>query len=109
MKRGDIVLVTAPGDYGKRRPAVVIQSDLFNQTHASVIVCLMSSEPVDAPLFRLTMEPTAGNGLRAPSQIMVDKMAALRRERIGPEIGVVDEATMARLNRSLTLFLGIAQ
>jgi mRNA interferase MazF len=109
MKRGEIVLVTAPGDYGKRRPAVVIQSDLFNHTHASVIVCLMSSELVDAPLFRLTMEPTADNGLRAPSQIMVDKMAALRRERIGPVIGVVDEAAMVRLNRSLTLFLGIAR
>jgi len=109
MNRGDIVLVTAPGDYGKRRPAVVIQSDLFNDTHASVIVCLMSSDIVDAPLFRLTVEPTPETGLRAPSQIMVDKMAALRRERIGPRIGVVDEPSMVRLNRSLTLFLGIAQ
>lgn len=103
------MLVTAPGDYGKRRPAVVIQSNLFNDVHASVIVCLMSSDLVDAPLFRLTVEPTTENGLRAPSQIMVDKMAALRRERIGPRIGVVDEPSMVRLNRSLVLFLGIAQ
>lgn len=109
MRRGDIVLVTTPGDYGKRRLAVVIQSNLFNDVHASVIVCLMSSDLVDAPLFRLTVEPTTENGLRPPSQIMVDKMAALRRERIGPRIGVVDEPSMVRLNRSLVLFLGIAQ
>lgn len=63
MKRGDIVLAVARGDYGKPRPAVVVQSDLFNSTHASLIVCLLTSELVDAPLFRLTIPPSPTNGL----------------------------------------------
>ncbi len=58
MKRGDVVLVIAPGDYGKSRPAVVVQSDIFNETHASIVVCLLSTDLQDAPLFRLSVEPT---------------------------------------------------
>ncbi|SUS07356.1 Transcriptional modulator of MazE/toxin, MazF [Candidatus Defluviicoccus seviourii] len=107
MKRGDIVLVTAPGDYGKRRPAVVIQSDLFNDTHASIVVCLISSALVDAPLFRLTIAPSADNGLKEPSQIMVDKMVALRRERLSEPLGRLDDEMMLRLGRSLALFIGL--
>ncbi|HRW61293.1 MAG TPA: type II toxin-antitoxin system PemK/MazF family toxin [Defluviicoccus sp.] len=107
MKRGDIVLVTAPGDYGKRRPAVVIQSDLFNDTHASIVVCLISSALVDAPLFRLTVVPSADNGLKEPSQIMVDKMVALRRERLSEPLGHLDDEMMLRLGRSLALFIGL--
>ncbi|MDG4575241.1 MAG: type II toxin-antitoxin system PemK/MazF family toxin [Defluviicoccus sp.] len=107
MKRGDIVLVTAPGDYGKRRPAVVIQSDLFNDTHASIVVCLISSALVDAPLFRLTVAPSADNGLKEPSQIMVDKMVALRRERLSEPRGRLDDEMMLRLGRSLALFIGL--
>lgn len=107
MKRGDIVLVTAPGDYGKRRPAVVIQSDLFNDTHASIVVCLISSALVDAPLFRLTVAPSADNGLKEPSQIMVDKMVALRRERLSEPLGRLDDEMMLRLGRSLALFIGL--
>jgi mRNA interferase MazF len=109
VKRGDIVLVTAPGDYGKRRPAVVIQSNLFNDTHASVLVCLMTSTLVDAPLFRLTVEPTAGNGLKEISQIMVDKITTLRCERLSDPIGTLDDETVLRLGRSLALFIGLAQ
>lgn len=107
MKRGDIVLVTAPGDYGKRRPAVVIQSDLFNDTHASIVVCLISSALVDAPLFRLTVAPSADNGLKEPSQIMVDEMVALRRERLSEPRGRLDDEMMLRLGRSLALFIGL--
>lgn len=107
MKRGDIVLVTAPGDYGKRRPAVVIQSDLFNDTHASIVVCLISSALVDAPLFRLTIAPSADNGLKEPSQIMVDKMVALWRERLSEPLGRLDDEMMLRLGRSLALFIGL--
>ncbi|MDG4604229.1 MAG: type II toxin-antitoxin system PemK/MazF family toxin [Defluviicoccus sp.] len=107
MKRGDIVLVTAPGDYGKRRPAVVIQSDLFNDTHASIVVCLISSALVDAPLFRLTVAPSADNGLKEPSQIMVDKIVALRRERLSEPLGRLDDEMMLHLGRSLALFIGL--
>ncbi len=75
MKRGDIVTVAATGDDGKPRPAVVVQTDLLNDTHASVVVCLITSSLVDAPLLRLTVEPSERNGLRRRSQVMVDKLA----------------------------------
>jgi mRNA interferase MazF len=108
MKRGDIVLAVASGDYGKPRPTVVVQSDLFNETHASLVVCLMTSDLHDAPLFRIRVDPSEKNGLQLPSQIMVDKIAALRRDRIRARIGALDDETILRLNRSLMLFLGLA-
>ena len=82
MKRGDVVLVAVPGDYGKPRPVVVIQTDLANETHASFVVCPMTSYIQDAPLFRLDVVPTAENGLKKPSQVMVDKIVAVRREKV---------------------------
>ena len=108
MKRGDIVLAVARGDYGKPRPAVIVQSDLFNPTHASLLVCLLTTELINAPLFRLPMVPTPANGLRETSQIMVDKLLALPRERIRERIGIADDETMLSLNRSLALMLGLA-
>jgi mRNA interferase MazF len=107
MKRGDVILVVASGDYGKAHPAVVVQSDIFNETHASIVVCLLSSDLQDAPLFRLTIQPTDENGLHAISQIMVDKIVALKRDRILARVGSLDEDTRLRLNRSLMLFLGL--
>lgn len=109
MRRGDVVIVSAPGDYGKPRPAVVVQSGLFNETHASIIVCLLTTDIQNAPLFRIDIAPSSGNGLNDYSQIMVDKIVALRRERIGDVIGRLDDETLIRLNRSLALFLGFAQ
>jgi len=108
VKRGDLVIVSAPGDYGKPRPAVIVQSDLFNETHASIVVCLMTSERQDAPLFRIDVQPTAETGLTRASQIMVDKIVALRRERIAQCIGHLKDETVVRLNRSLALFIGLA-
>lgn len=108
MKRGDIVLAVARGDYGKPRPAVIVQSDLFNATHASLLVCLLTTELIDAPLFRLPLAPTAATGLREASQIMVDKLLALPRERIRGHIGVADDEIMLSLNRALALMLGLA-
>ena len=108
MKRGDIVLVIAPGDYGKPRPSVVIQSDLFNATHDSLILCLFTSELKDLPLIRLTVHPSPGNGLREISQIMVDKMLALPKNRIRDRIGTLeDDATLA-LNSCISVILGMA-
>ena len=97
-----------PGDYGKPRPALVIQSDLFNDTHASVTLAPVTSTIVDAPLFRLTLDPTPSNGLRSVSQIMIDKVAAVRRDRIGKTVGRLDERTMIRVNRAVGLWLGLA-
>lgn len=108
MKRGDMVVVAMRGDHGKPRPALVIQSDLFNETHASVTVAPVTSTIVDAPLFRLTVEPSSSNGLRSLSQIMVDKATAVRRDRIGKAIGRLDDSTMIRVNRALALWLGLA-
>jgi mRNA interferase MazF len=108
MPRGDVVTVAVSGDYGKPRPAVIVQSDAFPPEHASVVVCQMTSEIVDAPDFRLTIEPAAGNGLRTPSQIMVDKPVTVRRERIGRKIGQLSPADIGRLNVAIALVMGLA-
>lgn len=108
MKRGDIVLIALQGDFGKPRPAVVIQADAFNETHPSVVVCPITSELAEAPLFRLTIDPSPRNGLRLLSQIMADKPQTVRRERIGGNIGTLESEHLARLNRSLMAFLGMA-
>ncbi|MBI2896794.1 MAG: type II toxin-antitoxin system PemK/MazF family toxin [Deltaproteobacteria bacterium] len=106
MKRGDVVLVAARGSYsGKPRPAVVTQSDLFNDTHASVTLCLVTSELEAAPLFRVTVEPTAENGLRRRSQVMVDKLLSAPRASIGGRIGEIDASTMSRVDEALRLWL----
>ena len=108
MKRGDIVLVAAPGDYGKPRPAVVVQADALTESGiGSVILCLLSSTMVDAPLIRLTIEPTPENGLQHRSQIMVDKLLAVSRERITEVIGHIDDERQLRLNRTLAFVVGI--
>jgi mRNA interferase MazF len=109
VKRGDVVIVSIQGDYGKPRPAVIVQSDLFNDSHSSIILCPLTSDIQDAPLFRLTIEPNKDNGLTKQSQIMIDKVTALKRERIVQNIGHIDDDSMIKLNRSLALFLGIAQ
>ncbi len=107
MRRGDLVVVATPGDFGKPRPALVIQSDQFDRT-ATVTILLVSSALIDAPLIRLTIQPTEGNGLRKPSQIMIDKAMTLKRDKLGKPIGRVDDETMISVNRSLALFLGFA-
>jgi mRNA interferase MazF len=89
LKRGDLVVVALPGDYGKPRPALIVQADLFNETHASVTVVPVTSTLVDAPLFRLTVEPLRGNGLRSLSQLMVDKVTTVSRARITQTIGAM--------------------
>jgi mRNA interferase MazF len=104
----DVVVVAMKGDYGKPRPALVIQSDLFNGSHASVPVAPVTSAIVDSPLFRLTLEPSPSNGLRSISQIMIDKATAIRRDRIGKSIGHLDDSTMIRVNRAVALWFGIA-
>jgi mRNA interferase MazF len=108
VKRGELVTVALPGDYGKPRPAIVVQADLFNETHASVTVAPVTSTLVNAPLFRLAVEPSPGNGLRALSQVMVDKVMTVRRERIGASIGELEPEMLKRVNRALALWLGIA-
>ncbi len=99
--------VAAPGDYGKPRPAVVIQSDALDETD-SMLVCLCTSELRDAPIYRLALAPSDTTGLRVPSQVMVDKIMAVRRTRCGPAIGRLDDETLLQLNRMLAVVIGIA-
>jgi mRNA interferase MazF len=107
LRRGDIVTVAAPGDFGKPRPALVIQSDLFNETHPSMTLCLITSDLRDTPIFRIMVEPNSANGLRRLSQIQVDKMLSVQQQRIGRAIGRLDDDAMIRVNRALAVWLGI--
>lgn len=107
MRRGDLVTVAAPGDYGKPRPALVIQSDLFDEL-PSVTLCLVTSTLRDTPIFRITVDPSPSNGLQRVSQIQMDKVMTVARERIGGVIGRLDDATLLKVSRSLAVFFGIA-
>lgn len=108
--RGDLVTVAAPGDFGKPRPAVVIQSDVLTGAEVeTVLVCLISSHVVDTARFRLTVEPDEDNGLLRTSQIMADKIVSMPRVRIGRKIGQMDDETMQRLNRTLAFVIGLGQ
>lgn len=103
-----MVTVALSGEYGKPRPAVVVQADLFNEEHASLTVLPLTSHIVDAPLFRITIDPSAQNGLRRVSQVMVDKIVTAGRARVGDRLGTISEQTMVRITRALAVWLGIA-
>jgi len=105
LRRGDLVAIALPGDFGKPRPALVIQSDQFIET-ATVSVLLLTGTLVDAPLIRMDIAPAPDNGLRKASQIMVDKVMTVRRDKVGEPFGRLDDKTMVSVNRALALFLG---
>jgi len=107
VKRGDLVIVSAAGDYGKPRPAIVIQSDWLKTTD-SVLVALLTGVLADAPLYRLHIEPSGANGLKAPSQVMVDKIIAMPRDTCGKVIGRINESDLIALNHMLSVMVGIA-
>ena len=108
MKRGDVVIVAAAGDYGKPRPAVIVQTDAFPEAHASVVICQMTSEIVDAQDFRVTIDPNEENGLRVQSQVMADKPVTVRRERFGQLVGRLNGEEVGRLNIALAFVMGLA-
>jgi len=107
MRRGDIILAVFSGDYGKPRPAVVVQTDLTLDTHQSLTVCPVTSTLIDAPLFRLDLIPSAETGLTLPSQIMVDKVGSIRRDKARDVIGRIDQDTLLRLGRALAFWVGL--
>lgn len=107
MKRGDLVTLTLPGSYGKPRPALWVQSDLFD-AHPSVTVLPVTSELREVPLFRIRVQPSEANGLRVVSEIMVDKAHTVARQKIGRRIGRLEDETMTAVNRALATFLGFA-
>ena len=108
MKRGEVWTLAGGGDYtGRPRPAVIVQDDSFDGT-ASITVCAFTTDPTDAPLFRLLVEPSEKNGLRAPSRLMVDKLTTVSRATLGSRLGSLHPEDMIRLNRAMMVFLGMA-
>src|SRR5262249_33671981 len=108
MKRGEIWTVAAGSGYaGKPRPVVILQDDRFSETD-SVTICGFTTDPVEAPLFRLPVEPSGNNGLRAPCRLMVDKITTVRKAKIGGRLGRLDAEDIIRLNRAVLVFLGMA-
>jgi mRNA interferase MazF len=107
VKRGEIWTAAGGKDYaGKPRPVVVIQDDRFDMTD-SITVCAFTTDPTDAPLFRLPIQPNEANGLRAECRLMVDKITTLPKVRIGKRLGRLADEDMVRLNRAVLVFLGI--
>lgn len=108
VKRGDIVIVTH-ADFGKPRPAVVVQADEFNENPTTILVCPITSEVTEKLPLRPIVQPNPSSGLRERSQIMTDKMLALRRDRVLGALGSIDNATRDQLDRALILILGLAR
>jgi len=106
--RGDLVTIAMQGDFGKPRPALVIQADHFSE-HATVTVLPVTSTLVAAPLLRIAVEPSAENGLQQASQVMVDKTMTVKRDKVGQTFGRIDADTMVEVERCLAVFLGIAK
>ncbi len=108
MKRGEIWTVAGGKDYaGKPCPVVILQDDRFDRTD-SITICAFTTDPADAPLFRLAVEPSQSNGLRAVCRLMVDKITTVPKSRIGARVGRIGDEDMVRLNRAVLVFLGIA-
>jgi mRNA interferase MazF len=108
VKRGEVWTVSGGADYaGKPRPAVIVQDDSFAAT-GSVTVCPFTTDPTDAPLFRLLIEPSPANGLRAPSRLMIDKVTTVARVKLGDRLGKLGEEDAVRLNQAMLVFLGLA-
>ncbi len=108
MRRGDIWMVAGGKDCaGKPRPVVILQDDRFDATN-SITICALSADETDAPLFRLLVEPSADNGLRTACRLMVDKITAVPKSKVGAHIGRLGDADVLRLNRAILAFLGLA-
>ncbi len=107
MRRAEICAVSGGQNYaGKPRPAVIVQDDLFDTD--SVTVCPFTTDPTDAPLLRLLIEPTPLNGLQSASRLMVDKLTTVPRTKLGDRVGVLADSDVIRLHRAIVVFLGIA-
>ena len=107
MRRGEIWTASGPGYSGKPRPVVIVQDDRFDAT-ASVVVCPLTTNPTEAPLFRPAVEPSPLNGLTTESRLMVDKLTAAPRDRVRERVGTLEPEHLVNLERSLIVFLGMA-
>ena len=108
MKRGEVWAAAGGADYaGKPRPVVIVQDDRFDAT-TPITICAFTSDPTDAPLLRLAVEPNQANGLRTTSRLMVDKVTTIPKAKLGNRIGKLADTDMVRLNRAMMIFLGLA-
>ena len=108
MRRGDIhIAATRGASTGKPRPVVIIQDDRFDST-ASVTVCPLTTDPVEAPLIRIAIEPTAATGIELPGQTMVDKITTMPRASVRDHLGHLANEDLVRLDRAIIVFLGLA-
>jgi len=108
MRRGEIWTGAGGKDYaGKPRPIVIVQDDSFDATD-SITICAFTSDPTDAPLFRLIVEPNERNGLLSTCRLMVDKITTVPKTKIGTRVGRLDDEDMVRLNQAMMVFLGMA-
>lgn len=108
MRRGEVWTASAGTGYaGKPRPVVIVQDDAFNEL-ASVTICAFTSDPTEAPLFRIEVSPGETNGLRTVSRLMVDKITTVPRSKLGERIGALGDEDMLRVNRAIVVFLGLA-
>ena len=108
LRRGDVVLAASPGEYGKLRPSVVVQSDALPTEHPSVVVCPLTSDVRELDI-RVQVSPDASNGLHARSEVMVDKITVLPKMKLRPVIGRLDAADMAAVDRALVLLLALGE
>jgi len=108
VKRGEIWTVAGGKDYAaKPRPVVIVQDDRFDKTD-SITVCAFTTDPTDAPLFRLAVEPSEDNGLRSVCRLMVDKITTVPKSKLRTRVGRLADEDIVRLNRAILVFLGIA-
>ena len=108
MRRGEVWTVSGGKDYaGKPRPVAIVQDDSFDATD-SITICAITTDPTEAPLFRLPVESNERNGLRSPSRLMVDKITTVPKSKVGERIGRLDDEDVVRLNQAMMVFLGLA-
>jgi len=108
MRRGDIWTVSGGKDYaGKSRPVVIVQDDSFDATD-SITICAFTTDPTEAPLFRLPVAPNERNGLHSSSRLMVDKITTVPKSKVGERVGRLEDEDVVRLNQAVTVFLGLA-
>lgn len=108
MRRGEIwTAAGGPGYAGRARPVVVIEDDRFDAT-ASVTICAFTTDPTEAPLFRLRVGSSKANGLHETSSLMVDKVTTVHRSRLAKRIGHLSHEDMVGLGRAMVVFLGLA-
>ena len=108
MRRGEVWTVAGGPDYaGKPRPVVIVQDDSFDAT-GSITICAFTTDPTEAPLFRVEIQPDERNGLRSSCRLMVDKITTVPKTKLGRQIGRLDDEDLVRLNQAMLVFLGLA-